>query len=153
MKKVWFSFSIFFIFLMGCQLKSIEQHYYMHLMGESENWYVKNYEIELNPEYKRAGNGTVVWKGQVPLETDSFLMRSYVLINGEAHALQGTAISGDSVIKEQTTGELTGGTILNQHGDPLTLDDIEEIYMVIEWWDDNHKEHLSEQIYLYRKTD
>ncbi|MGE7921530.1 hypothetical protein ACQKM9_21755 [Viridibacillus sp. NPDC093762] len=37
-------------------------------------------------------------------------------------------------IAEESTGAIEGGTYLNEDGTPITLNEINNIYMVVEWW-------------------
>lgn len=142
-------FSITLLF--GCSSEKINNHYHLYLMGESENWYVKDYKVELHPDTLIAGDGMVAWKGEEGLETDSFQIGAHAIINQEDHVIQRTSVSGESIIKEHTTGSIEGGTFLDKDGNPISIEDIENIYVLIEWWDQDQQKNVSERVDIYQK--
>lgn len=150
MRVFFLNTTLLLTLLVGCSSESVKHHYYLLLMGESENWYVKDYEIEFNPETYRAGNGMVFWKGDDALETDSFQVSAYASINEEDHIIHSTSFSGTSTIKEHATGGIEGEFLNSKEDHSISLDDIENIYIVIEWWDQDQKKNVSEQINMYQ---
>lgn len=129
MRGFFLSIILIIALLIGCSDGEIKNRDYLLLTGESENWYVKDYELELTADTLQAGNGQVIWKGEGELETDSFQVSAHAIINQEDRVMQRTSFTGDSKIKEHATGAIEGGTFLNEEGEPITRDDIEIIYL------------------------
>lgn len=46
----------------------------------------------------------------------------------------------------------TTGTIEGTDGFTLQFNEIQQIYMIVEWWDVDKKEDLSEEIILFERT-
>ena len=121
-------------------------------MGESHSWTLTGYEIVLTSDAFKAGNGTLSMKNVEEYHTENFGFKTYIVINGEDTLVHTGYITGHNInIAEDTTGAIEGGTYVNENGDAITLDDVTEIYMVIEWWDRTKGEDVKERIDLYNK--
>ena len=121
-------------------------------MGESHSWTLNGYEIVLTSDLFKAGNGTLSMKNVDEYYTESFGFKTYIVINGQDTRVHTGYVSGNNInIAVETTGAIEGGTYLNKNGAAITIDDITEIYMVIEWWDKTKDEDVKERIDLYNK--
>lgn len=146
---------LFFLFILtGCNNQETADNYYLSLKGESEHWNLNGYEIEMTQEEFKAGNGTLYMKNENEYKTDSFHFDTHAIINNNDITIQSGSVTGLGIdIAEETTGTIKGRTYLNKNGDPITLEEINDIYMIVEWWDMNKSKHVKERIDLYSKTD
>lgn len=136
----------------GCNVQQSNSKYYLLLMGESENWNLTGYEIVITPEEFSAGYGTLRLKNEAEYITDSFHFDTYVVINGEDIVVHSGSSTGGMDISEETTGAIEGEKYLNEKGDPITLNDISDIYMVVEWKDNSKDKSVNERLDLYKKS-
>lgn len=146
-------FLILFICLIaGCKNGSEKNNYYLSFMGESESWKLKGYEVVITPETFKAGNGTLTMKGKDVYYTDYINMEVHAVINNEDKIVHSYSASGNAEmnIAEKTIGKIEGGTYINKNGTPVTLGNISEIYMVIQWRDKEQKRDIEERISLYQ---
>ena len=143
-------FSLLFVFILsGCN-KRID-NYYMSLMGESESWRLTNYEIVLNEKDFKAGNGTLTYKNEQQTMTDWFEFSTHAVINNKDTVVHQNAVSGPSTeLKEKSTGSIAGPTFIDENNKPITIDQVDSIYVVIKWKDENNKE-VEERIDLESK--
>jgi hypothetical protein len=124
----------------------------MKLMGESQTWDLTGYEIVITPENFKAGNGTLNMKNANEYITNSFQFETHAIINGEDLVVHASSATGARIdIAKKTTGAIEGGTYLNKNGDPITLNEVSDIYMIIEWWDTGKNDSVKERIGLYNK--
>ncbi|OZU87121.1 hypothetical protein CIL03_18215 [Virgibacillus indicus] len=138
----------------GCNNQETAYNYYLALKGESDNWNLNGYEIEMTQEKFKAGNGTLKMKSENEYKTDSFHFNTHAVINNEDITIHSGSDTGLGIdIAEETTGTIEAATYLNKNGDPITLDEISDIYIIVEWWDRNKSKNVKERINLYRKTD
>lgn len=110
-------------------------HDYLKLAGESAHWKVTDYEIELTPRKLSAGDGQLDFK---PQDEDDMIeyynFRMQAIINGEERSLQVQSVSGQTDFQNGVnTGHISGATPTTKSKKPITLQDIDEIYAVIEW--------------------
>ncbi|GAA0429964.1 MAG: hypothetical protein ACQEWU_13605 [Bacillota bacterium] len=140
------------LFLIGCDVSKSNSNFYLSLMGESENWRLKNYEIELTDQTFRAGNGTLDMKGQEKYVTDTFYIEVHAVINEKDNIIQASVKNGKVDISEERTGSTKGDSLVNHEGKPISLEEINNIYVVLEWWDDRKKKKVKEVIELYRSS-
>lgn len=153
-KNYYLLFLSLVVFLAGCNgnEKSVMNHYYLSLMGESQTWTLTGYEVVITPENFKAGNGTLNMKNENEYIADSFHFETHAVINGEDTVVHSGSASGAGVdIAEETTGAIEGGTYLNKDGNPITLNEVSNIYMIVEWWDIGKSESVKERIDLYIK--
>ncbi|WP_078380031.1 hypothetical protein [Sutcliffiella halmapala] len=147
----WLCLVLSFFVLSGCNGQKSDNNYYLLLMGESENWNLSGYEIVITPEEFKAGYGTLNMKNENEYITDSFHFVTYVVINDEDTVVHSGSETGEMNIAEKTTGAIEGKTYLNENGDSIKLNEISEIYVVVEWWDIGKSESVKERIDLYNK--
>ncbi|MBX0359551.1 hypothetical protein [Halobacillus sp. Nhm2S1] len=138
----FFSFGLVLaIFLLsGCDSneKAINYNYYLSLSGESESWEVDSYEIEIKPDIFKAGNGSLTMKNKTENSTDFFHLEVYAVIDNEDRLVQAKSVKGsESDITQMTTGATVGGAFLGDNGVPISLKNVSDIYMSIEWQDKN----------------
>ncbi|WP_245755997.1 hypothetical protein [Halobacillus alkaliphilus] len=125
-------------FLSGCDNneKSTGNNFHLSLSGESENWEVNSYDILIKPDILKAGNGNLTIKNKAEFNTDFFSVRVHAVIDNEDRVIQGKSIQGsESDITQTSTGATEGGTFIDEEGKSISLENISDIYMVIEWQD------------------
>lgn len=116
--------------------KNVPNHHdYLKLTGESAHWKVTDYEIELTPSKLSAGDGQLDFK---PQDEDGMIeyykFRMQAIINGKETSLQAQSVSGQTDFQDGVnTGHISGPTLTTEVRNPITLQDIDEIYAVIEW--------------------
>jgi len=120
-------------------------------MGESPTWNLSGYEIVITPESFKAGNGTLHLKNGNQ-SVGFFYFKTHVVINDKDEVMHGGVVSSNvNDIVEVPTGAIEGGAYLNKDGTPITLNEISNIYMIVEW---SYKgESAKERINLYTKPD
>ncbi|CRK84584.1 hypothetical protein [Neobacillus massiliamazoniensis] len=147
-----FSLVLLILLLSGCNSneKSVINHYYLSLMGESQTWKLTGYEVMITPENFKAGNGTLKMKNANEYITDSFQFETHAVINGKDIVVHSGSANGAGIdIAKKTTGAIEGGVYLNKNGDPITLNEVSDIYMIVEWWDIGKSANVKERIDLY----
>ncbi|KAA0547085.1 hypothetical protein FZW96_13975 [Bacillus sp. BGMRC 2118] len=123
------------------------------LVGESENWRVEGYELELTPEKLKVGNGIIINKYNRDYKTDYFSFHTHVVISAQDEIVHSGSVSGDMVhFEEKSTGTIEGETLLNGRGKSISLNDISEMYMVISWRDVEKGYDKEERINLFSKA-
>ncbi|WP_245831882.1 hypothetical protein [Oceanobacillus senegalensis] len=152
--KKLFSFGVLLVILLlsGCDggEKTVESNYYLSLSGESESWKVDSYEILIKPETFDVGNGNVTMKNKTEFSTDFFSIGVYAVIDNKDTVIQRRSVTGsESDISETSMGATEGGTLLNENGEPVSLENISDIYMIIEWKD--NKKTKEEKVDLFNK--
>ncbi|GAA0371229.1 hypothetical protein GCM10008968_28850 [Bacillus horti] len=119
-------------------------------MGESQTWNLIGYEVMITPEDLKVGNGTLHMKNEDEYIAEFFRFRTHAVINGEDTVLQSSSVAGNGInIAQDTTGSVESRGYVNNQGDAIRLHEINEIYMVVEWWDLDESERNSERIELY----
>lgn len=143
------------IFLVsGCRAQQSNKEYYLLLMGESENWKLTDYEVVITPEEVNIGNGKLKMKNKDEYKTAFFSFNTYMVVNGQGYGVHASSWTGDGIdIAKKTIGTLKGGSLLNENGKPITFNDVDEIYMTVEWWDISVEKNVSERLDLYKKSD
>lgn len=136
----------------GCNAQQSDSKYYLLLMGESENWNLTDYEIVITPQDFNAGYGNLIMKNEEEYITDYFHFDTHVVINGEDMVVHSGSSTGGMDISEETTGAIEGGTYLNKNDEPITLNDVSDIYMIVEWWDNSTEKSVNERLDLYKKS-
>jgi hypothetical protein len=147
----WMYLMLSFIVLPGCNAQKGGNHYYLLLMGESESWNLTGYEIVITPEDVKAGFGNLRMKNVNEYMTDFFHFEAHVVIDSDDSVVHTNSAAGEMNIAEYTTGAIEGPYI-NKNGDFVTLEDINEIYVVVEWWDISKNESMKERIDLLNKS-
>ncbi|WP_047984365.1 hypothetical protein [Ornithinibacillus californiensis] len=138
------------LFLSGCNERV--DNYYLSLMGESDSWELTNYEVVLTQEDFKAGNGTLRFKNENNYKTDWFEVITHVVINNKDTVVNHNIESGPgTVLTEKSTGGIEGPAYLDENNAPITMDDVDEIYMVVKW-NDNNNQKVEEKIDLYNKV-
>ncbi|MBO8170447.1 MAG: hypothetical protein H0Z33_00970 [Bacillaceae bacterium] len=137
----------------GYEAVKTDDHDTINLTGESDNWRLEHYRLRITPDTFMAGEGKLYYKSDPDgLNTDFYQIRVYAVIDDQIRALQGKSVSGDIFhmnLKQITTGS-TEGLVLTHEGRPIKLADIEEIYAVIKWREENG-EMLEEKISLFNQ--
>ncbi|ALC85556.1 hypothetical protein AM499_06780 [Bacillus sp. FJAT-22090] len=151
-KRIFYMlFLLLVVLLSGCNgnEKSVS-NYYLSLMGESQTWNLTGYEVVITPESFKAGNGTLHVKNGNKSIADSFSFETHVVINDKDVVVHTGAVTSAGIdITEESTGAIEGGTYLNEDGTPITLTEINNIYMIVEWR--GKSESAKERIDLYNK--
>lgn len=142
------------VLLSGCNSngKSDTNHYFLSLMGESQTWRLSGYEVMITPENFKTGNGTLYMKNKNEYITDSFHFETHAVINGEDLAVHTGSVSGKVDLAKKTTGAIEGGTYLNEKGNPISLNEVSDIYVIVEWKDSSKSKNVKERIDLYTKS-
>lgn len=146
----WIYLMLSFFVLSGCNAQKGDNNYYLLLMGESESWNLTGYEIVITPEDFKAGLGILNMKNVNEYMTDYFHFEAHVVIDSDDSVVHTDSATGEMNIAEYTTGAI-GGPYLNKNGESVTLKDINEIYVVVEWWDISKNESIKERIDLFNK--
>ncbi|WP_158736053.1 hypothetical protein [Alteribacillus sp. YIM 98480] len=128
---------------------TVEDNYYLTLMGDSSTWKINNYQLEITPEHLIAGDGELHMKDTDEFQSEFFSIDVHAVINNEDRKIQGKSVSGHVNMADMTTGKVEGGTYYNDKGEPITLEDINEIYAMVEWYDPLKEKQMSEKIVLY----
>ncbi|MGY0693785.1 hypothetical protein ACW2QC_13520 [Virgibacillus sp. FSP13] len=154
MRQFLLIFGVLFL-LMGC---SPEKEYYMSMTGDSDSWRIENYQIKITADSFKAGNGELFMKRNDEYKTDSFSIEAHAVINNNDKVISrfsSSAYAGDgmNIAGKQDTGEIESGAYINEDGDPITLDDISNVYVIVEWWDQGKERDMKERIDLYDATD
>lgn len=138
----------FVLILSGCNERV--DNYYLSLMGESDNWSLTNYEIVLTQEDFKAGNGTLRIKDENEYMTDWFEFITHVVINNKDTVVHHNMESGPGTdLTEKSTGAIEGPAYFNENKAPITIEQVDSIYMIVKWKDNNNK--VEERIDLYNK--
>ena len=148
MKKFLFCLMVPLFMLTACNHQSAETSYYLSLKGASESWQLLDYEIVLNPAERKIGDGRLFMTEENEYLTDSFHFSTHAVVKGVDQTIHAGSVSGQTDISEQMTGSIAG-----DNGNPIPLEEISNIYMLVEWWDTAKNEHVQERIELYRKQD
>ncbi|MFD2922287.1 hypothetical protein [Halobacillus naozhouensis] len=143
---------VFIAILAGCNTQHNNTNYHLTLMGKSEHWGLIGYEVVITPEELKAGNGTLNMKNKNKYITNSFHFETHAVIADKDITVHSGSVTGAGIdIAEETTGAIEGGTYLNEKGEPITLDNIRAIYMIVGWWDMSKGESVKERIDLYNQ--
>ncbi|WP_240375630.1 hypothetical protein [Bacillus piscicola] len=148
MKPVLFNLIPLLFILSACSGQPAETNYYLSLPGESDTWKLTGYEMMLTEDGEKAGNGTLEMKGKEEYVTDFFSFNTHIVVNGEDTRIHGGSVSGRTDISEETTGAIEGSGM-----NPISLREVDHIYMIVEWWDTEQKADAQERIHLYRKPE
>ncbi|WP_164670155.1 hypothetical protein [Virgibacillus doumboii] len=149
MKKFFALLSLLILILAGCNAQKNDDNYFLSLTGESDSWKLNRYEIVITPEEFKLGNGTLTMKNHEEYKTDSFHFTTHAVINNEDRTIHTSSVTGMGIdIAEETTGTIEG-----KGENSITLDDISDVYMIVEWWDVNKEENVKERINLYNKPE
>ncbi|MGP4072904.1 hypothetical protein ACTWQB_10160 [Piscibacillus sp. B03] len=143
-------------FLVSCENSEevIKNSYYLSLSGESKNWEVNSYEVVIMPDTFSAGNGKLTMKNDKEVTSHFFSIKVHAVINGRDEVVQGKSVTvtgGEENIAQTSIGTIEGGTYFKENGDPITLKDVSDIYMIIQWQDGN--QDMEERVDLYNPGD
>lgn len=149
-----FSFGLLLVLLLlsGCNNseKTVINNYYLSLSGESESWKVDSYEVLIKPETFDVGNGNLTMKNKTEYRSDYLSIGVYAVIHNEDTVIQRSTVTGSELDISQTSmGASEGGTLINKNGEPVSLENISDIYMMIEWQDNDKKKE--EKVNLFNK--
>ncbi|WP_391116999.1 hypothetical protein [Psychrobacillus sp. L3] len=144
-------FLLLVVLLSGCNsIKKSVSNYYLSLMGESQTWNLTGYEVVITPESFKAGNGTLHVKNGNKSIVDFFYFETHVVINDKDLVVHTGGVSSTGMdIEEELTGAIESGAYLNEDGTPITLNEINNIYMIVDWR--GKSESAKERIDLYIK--
>ncbi|WP_053071852.1 hypothetical protein [Ornithinibacillus contaminans] len=68
--------------------------------------------------------------------TDSFHFETHAIISGEDIVVHYGSESGAGTdIAKESTGAIEGKGYIDKDGNPITLSEVSNIYMVVKWWD------------------
>lgn len=124
--------------------------YYLSLVGEGQHWRVKGYEIEISKDSFIAGNGFLDMKNVDSFMTNSFDIEVRAVIGDVDQVIQKIDRTGEIInIAVENTGKIKGDSYVDQEGNPITLEDIKKVYLVLKWHDLDKKKDLRERIDLY----
>lgn len=149
-----FSLVLFILILSGCNSneKLVINQYYLSLMGESQTWNLTGYEVVITSENFKVGNGTLNMKNANEYITDAFQFKTHAVINGKDIVVHSGSATGAGIdIAKKPIGAIKGGPYLNKNGDPITVNAVRDIYMIVEWWDKDKSKSVKERIDLYNK--
>lgn len=142
---------LFFLFLLsGCNQNegSAENNYYLSLTAEGETWQVDGYEIFITPHKLKAGDGMLMLKTTPAFEVNYLGIEVHAIIGDEDRIIQTQQVTEREMdVAEVTTGAIEGELPL-KGGEPITLQDVSDIYMIIEWENINKDEITRERIDL-----
>lgn len=139
----------FVLTLSGCNERV--DNYYLSLMGESDSWSLTNYEIVLTQGDFKVGNGTLKFKNENQYTTDWFEFITHVVINNKDIVVHHNMEDGPVTdLAEKSTGSIAGPAYLNENKFPITIEQVDGIYVIVKWKDNNNKE-VEERIDLYNK--
>lgn len=128
------------------------EYHYLKLSGESPHWKLTDYRVEITPNNMKSGNGKLYFKStnnNYVAEYYDFSMRA--IVNNEETTLQKQVVSGPEDFKNGVnTGSIEGPAYITKTRNPITLEDVDEIYAVIQWENDRGKTQ-KETISLYMK--
>lgn len=120
-------------------------------MGESDSWSLTNYEIVLTQGDFKAGNGTLRIKNEDKYMTDWFEFITHVVINNKDTVVHHNMESGPVTdLIEKSTGAIEGPAYHNENKAPITIEQVDGIYMIVKW-EDNNNNKIEERIDLYNK--
>ncbi|WP_085505796.1 hypothetical protein [Thalassobacillus devorans] len=155
-KRIFYMLFLALVLLLsGCNgnEKSVINHFYLSMMGESETWNLTGYEVVITPENFKAGNGTLNMKNENEYIADSIHFKTHAVMNGEDIVVHSGSASGAEIdIANESTGAIEGGEYLNEDGSPITLKEVSNIYMTVEWWDEGKSDSMKERIKLYDES-
>lgn len=127
-------------------------HYYVYnLDGNSDNWELNQYQVELVPTNHTAGGGTLHHIGDDGPVVDTLNFRTAAIIDGTEVTLQTESVHEPIDASEVRIG-FADNNLFKPNGDPVMFHDLEEIFVEIEWMDSkgNYQEERLD-LYKYRK--
>jgi hypothetical protein len=148
MKYISTSLLMLLFILTTCGNHQAETSYYLSLQGQSDTWELSDYEVIYTSEKNETGNGKLRMKEKDNYVTDSFHFETHAVTSGKDHIIHSGSVSGKTNIAEQTTGALKGE---DNHSNPLQQ--VENIYMIVAWWDLEEDQQMEERIDLYEGTE
>ncbi|MBS3678805.1 hypothetical protein KGF86_01110 [Ornithinibacillus massiliensis] len=128
--------------------------------GESTHWKVVDYKIQANPVLFRTYAGRMYMKEQDVFEADYFNVEVYVIFDDNEEIrlhkevfladYQDRAKSVELDISEQSTGEFAANqeSYRNKSGNPVSIEDINEVFILVQWKGKNENELEEEKIIL-----
>ncbi|CQR46808.1 hypothetical protein BN1058_01083 [Paraliobacillus sp. PM-2] len=146
MKQVLISLTFLLVILSACNHEQTENNYYFSLSGESDHWKLAGYEIVMLDEEYKAGYGRLSMKGENKHMADFFSFSVYAVVDGAERSLHSGSVSGEADIANQRTG-----TIESEGENIMQFCEIDQIYMVVSWNDDETEGDQEERIVLYNK--
>lgn len=149
----WICFVLMMSIISGCNnSENTIKSEHLSLNGESENWIVNSYEITITKDSLKAGEGTLMMKSKI--KSDYLHIKVHAVINDEDQVIQEKALTvtgGNQDIAKIQTGSIEG-SYFNKEGEAINLDDIKNIYMVVEWRDPGSGDIVEEKIELHESA-
>ena len=107
--------------------------------------------ISLVTKNVKAGNGLFQAKNKAEYLADSFHFETHIITNEGDFVIHSGSVSGLGIdIAEETTGAIGADNVTNGHS--MTIKNIEQIYIDVEWNVQGSSENLQERIELYNPT-
>ncbi|KAB8126000.1 YcxB family protein [Gracilibacillus oryzae] len=126
--------------------------------GEGEYWKIEDYRVKVSPILFRTYEGIMHMKDQDTYHADYLMTEFHVVFKwGKDMKIhrehRSSKIKGDNLneldISSKSTGEFPNNREeLDENGDPVTFEDIEEIYVIIQWKGENQDDLFEEKITL-----
>ena len=154
MRKKYILISVLIVaFLLGaCDAKPLEQNVQHVFSGESEHWKLEHYEVNVDSKKYFIGNGKLRMKGQDEYAANHLTFTTYFTIQGEERPVHAGSVAGDSInIATFETGSI-GSDEANDGKNALQFEDIERIYVEVQWEELGDPTFHVETIQLYEKN-
>ncbi|TYR74159.1 hypothetical protein FZC79_15180 [Rossellomorea vietnamensis] len=124
------------------------------LEGESDNWRVKEFTLQGGSNHFDAG-GSLEMKHAEEYQSQYFSYDAHVVIsNVDREIFGGSLIGGPddttNINKKHNLG-IEGGSFIHENGFPVKPEDIDKIYMDVEWFDTEKSKKVKERISLYTR--
>lgn len=126
--------------------------------GESENWKVENFGIEIIFDRFRTIEGTLSMKNQTEFLADYLDVKFEIKIKGKNTKVYHSktlssdvpyTLNSDLNLAENTTGKISWlMNLTNKDGEPVKFEDIEQISLLVQWKGQNEKVFMVERIEL-----
>lgn len=126
----------------------------MSLEGESDTWIVKEFTLQGGPDLINA-EARLEMKYAEEYQSHYFSYDAHVVIFNEDREIFGGSVIGGpgdttNINKKHYLG-IEGGSFIHENGSPVKQEDIDKIYIDVEWFDTEKSEKVKERISLYLK--
>ncbi|SIS46234.1 hypothetical protein [Salimicrobium flavidum] len=148
-KKAWVLSLLLLSLFSGCMKSesNSEENYYFSLTGESETWEVDGYEMVVQQDEFKVGDGKITTKKGDGITADFFGMEVHAVHNGNDTIIHRKSSTGeDQNISQTETGSLEGGRA-DFSSEKDYAEQLEDVYMLVTWSKDG--EEREETIDLY----
>ncbi|MFC4323275.1 YcxB family protein [Litchfieldia salsa] len=127
--------------------------------GESEHWRIVNYTVKATPALFRTFEGRMYMKGQEMYQAAHFQKEFFIVFKGKGPiplhdyviAEANPEVKPEELeISEEPTGEYYGEheSYKNIQGDPVSIQDIEEVYAIVQWRGKDEEKMHEEKVTL-----